>query len=62
MTDSVKLVFIPAGSPASARGFSAIGVHAGFRPDPERLDMALVVAAERTRYSSETGWPPVQRS
>lgn len=46
MTDSVKLVFIPAGSPASARGFSAIGVHAGFRPDPERLDMALVVADE----------------
>ncbi|MEC4175443.1 bifunctional glutamate N-acetyltransferase/amino-acid acetyltransferase ArgJ [Adlercreutzia sp. R7] len=34
------------GSPASALGFSAIGVHAGFRPDPERLDMALVVADE----------------
>ncbi|MCR2037222.1 bifunctional glutamate N-acetyltransferase/amino-acid acetyltransferase ArgJ [Adlercreutzia caecimuris] len=46
MTDSVKLVFNPAGSPASARGFSAIGVHAGFRPDPDRLDMALVVADE----------------
>ena len=44
MTDSVKLVFNPAGSPASARGFSAIGVHAGFRPDPERLDMALVLS------------------
>ena len=46
MTDSVKLAFNPEGTPASARGFSAIGVHAGFRPDPDRLDMALVVADE----------------
>ncbi len=38
--------FDPEGSAASARGFAAIGVHAGFRPDPERLDMALVVADE----------------
>ena len=36
----------PAGSAASALGFGAIGTHAGFRPDPERLDMALVVADE----------------
>ncbi len=34
------------GSPASALGFSAIGVHAGFRSDPDRLDLALVVADE----------------
>lgn len=40
------LTFNENGSPASALGFSAIGVHAGFRPDPERLDMALVVADE----------------
>ena len=46
MTDSVKLAFNPEGTPASAQGFAAIGVHAGFRPDPDRLDMALVVADE----------------
>ena len=36
----------PEGNAASALGFGAIGTHAGFRPDPERLDMALVVADE----------------
>ena len=35
---------VPGGGVASARGFSAAGVHAGFRADPERLDLALVVA------------------
>ena len=44
MSDTI--IFDEAGSPASALGFSAIGVHAGFRPDPDRLDMALVVADE----------------
>ena len=38
------LSFDEQGSAASAAGFSAVGVHAGFRHDPERLDMALVVA------------------
>lgn len=46
MSDNVGLVFNEEGSPASALGFSAVGVHAGFRPDPDRLDMALVVADE----------------
>lgn len=46
MSDTATLAFDEMGSPASALGFSAIGVHAGFRPDPERLDMALVVADE----------------
>ncbi len=32
------------GGVASAAGFSAAGVHAGFRKNPHRLDMALVVA------------------
>ena len=36
----------PEGNATSALGFGAIGTHAGFRPDPERLDMALVVADE----------------
>ncbi len=34
------------GGVASALGFRASGVHAGFRADPNRLDMALVVADE----------------
>lgn len=33
-----------AGGVSSAKGFKAAGVHAGFRADPERLDLALVVA------------------
>lgn len=40
------LSFDEEGSPASAQGFSAIGIHAGFRAQPDRLDMALVVADE----------------
>ena len=35
---------IPGGGVTSARGFRACGVHAGFRKNPTRLDMALVVA------------------
>ena len=34
------------GGVTSARGFRATGVHAGFRKDPERRDLALVVADE----------------
>ena len=34
------------GGVTAARGFSAAGVHAGFREDPRRLDLALVVADE----------------
>ena len=46
MTENDTFAFDPEGNAASALGFSAVGVHAGFRADPERLDMALVVAAE----------------
>lgn len=45
MTD-VSLNTIDGGGVASARGFKAGGIHAGFREDPERLDMALVEADE----------------
>ena len=37
---------IEGGGVSSARGFRAAGVHAGFRADPERLDLALIVADE----------------
>ena len=37
---------IDGGGVTSARGFKAAGVHAGFRKDPGRLDLALVVADE----------------
>ena len=37
---------IDGGGVTSAKGFRAAGVHAGFRADPERLDLALVVADE----------------
>lgn len=46
MTENETFPFNPEGNAASALGFSAVGVHAGFRADPERLDMALVVADE----------------
>ena len=38
------LAVIEGGGVSSAAGFKAAGVHAGFRKDPERLDLALVVA------------------
>ena len=41
-----ELNVIVSGGITSARGFSASGVHAGFRRNPARLDMALVVADE----------------
>lgn len=37
---------IPNGGVTSAAGFKAIGIHAGFRKDPNRLDFALVIADE----------------
>lgn len=40
------LTVIEDGGVTSARGFKAAGVHAGFRDDPNRLDMALVVSDE----------------
>ena len=41
-----SMAFIEGGGVASALGFKAAGVHAGFRKNPERFDMALVVADE----------------
>ncbi len=40
------LSFVPDGGATTACGFRAAGIHAGFREDPKRLDMALVVADE----------------
>ena len=40
------LTVIEEGGVTSALGFKAAGVHAGFRADPERLDMALIVTDE----------------
>ena len=37
---------LPGGGVTSAAGFKAAGVHAGFRKNPERPDLALVVADE----------------
>ena len=38
------LAAVEGGGVTSARGFRAAGVHAGFRKDPNRLDLALVAA------------------
>ncbi|MBQ3302467.1 MAG: bifunctional ornithine acetyltransferase/N-acetylglutamate synthase, partial [Eggerthellaceae bacterium] len=38
------LTELDGGGVTSAAGFSACGIHAGFRADPNRLDMALLVA------------------
>lgn len=43
---SVRFSFVEGGGVTSAKGFSAAGVHAGFRDDPHRLDMALVASGE----------------
>ncbi|NGM16508.1 bifunctional glutamate N-acetyltransferase/amino-acid acetyltransferase ArgJ [Eggerthellaceae bacterium zg-893] len=40
------LSIVEGGGVTSAQGFRAAGVHAGFRANPNRLDMALVVADE----------------
>ena len=42
----IELEFIEDGTITCAKGFAAGGIHAGFRKDPRRLDMALVVADE----------------
>ena len=44
--DLTGMKVVPGGGVTSALGFRAAGVHAGFRDDPSRLDMALVVADE----------------
>ncbi len=44
--NSVILNTIEDGGVASACGFKAGGIHAGFRKDPDRLDLALVEADE----------------
>lgn len=41
-----QLRAVPNGGVTSAAGFSASGVHAGFRKNPERSDLALLVADE----------------
>ncbi len=45
-TQGVQLTELPGGGVCSAKGFSAVGIHAGFRADPNRLDFALIVADE----------------
>ncbi|MDO4503205.1 MAG: bifunctional glutamate N-acetyltransferase/amino-acid acetyltransferase ArgJ [Coriobacteriia bacterium] len=40
------LELLPEGGVASAQGFKAAGIHAGFRADPNRKDFALVAADE----------------
>ncbi len=44
--DFEGLSIVENGGVSSAAGFRAAGIHAGFRADPQRLDMALVVADE----------------
>ena len=46
LPDYWGLGIVEGGGVSSARGFAAAGIHAGFRADPQRLDMALVVADE----------------
>ncbi len=44
--DYSNLTVIEGGGVTSAQGFKAAGVHAGFRKNPERFDLALLVADE----------------
>ena len=44
--DLTGLTVVEGGGVTSARGFKAAGVHAGFRKNPGRLDLALLVADE----------------
>ncbi len=44
--DLTGLAVVEGGGVTSAKGFKAAGVHAGFRKNPGRLDLALVVADE----------------
>ncbi|MBQ9021771.1 MAG: bifunctional glutamate N-acetyltransferase/amino-acid acetyltransferase ArgJ [Eggerthellaceae bacterium] len=43
---NVELTSIPHGGITAAAGFKASGIHAGFRRNPNKLDMALLVADE----------------
>ena len=42
----ITVSFIENGGVTSAKGFKASGIHAGFRANPDRKDLALVVADE----------------
>lgn len=44
--NALALTEVPGGGVASAEGFAAAGVHAGFRANPHKRDLALVVADE----------------
>ena len=46
VSSSASFSFVEDGGVTSAKGFLAAGVHAGFRDDPCRLDMALVASEE----------------
>ncbi len=46
VTHETPFTQIEGGGVTSAQGFLAAGVHAGFRKNPDRLDLALVVADE----------------
>ncbi|MBR0403833.1 MAG: bifunctional glutamate N-acetyltransferase/amino-acid acetyltransferase ArgJ [Eggerthellaceae bacterium] len=46
LPDYEGLRIVEGGGASSACGFKAAGIHAGFRADPQRLDMALIVADE----------------
>lgn len=46
MAADPRVSFVVNGGVTSPQGFQASGVHAGFRQNPERLDLALVVADE----------------
>ncbi len=45
-SDLEGLNVVEGGGASSAQGFSAIGIHAGFRANPQRRDLALLVADE----------------
>lgn len=45
-TQWAHVAVVSGGGVCAAKGFAAVGIHAGFRDDPERLDFALVAADE----------------
>ncbi len=46
LAETYGLSYVEDGGVTAAQGFSAAGVHAGFRADPNRLDLALIAADE----------------
>ena len=56
------LPLVPGGGVTTPRGFKAAGVHAGFRKDPGRLDLALVVADEPCACAAWTASSPTTPS